>query len=44
MFLTVEDRADFVKHSLEGMFFVYEHPDTPVGIHFIVPDYYSRLS
>ena len=44
MYLTPGDCADFVKYSLDGMVFVYNHPDTPVGIHFFVLNYYSRLS
>ena len=43
MFLTPKDHTDFVETSLVGMYFVYEHPDTPVSIHFIVPDFYLRL-
>ena len=43
MFLTLKDHANFVKTSLVGMYFVYEYPDTPVSIHFIVPDCYLRL-
>ena len=33
MYLTPGDCADFVKYSLDGMVFVYNHPDTLVGIH-----------
>lgn len=44
MFLIPAERAEFVADSLQGMYFVYEHPDAPVNIYFIVPDCYSRLS